>query len=251
MIKLFIHGRTLTSFFIKMTVRLCCFRGVHYNCSLQKFCERTDYFKTEKNCEREQVFVSILDVQQEGYDITESLVQMIVDFIENFNVPTISTSNAVPILAICNYLQIPHLKNLVKIYIETHPFDIIEEFLYKEPKECPLIYERLIAHHLTDYVSNPVLLNFPIPSLHRIFSKFAKDGKDLCTEGIVDLVCRGLDKYGRNFSVIATLIPVGTSPTTEKYFLEKMLDDYNDKFDPVFLHPSHLKYLWDLSKGTH
>ena len=247
MIKLFIHGRTLTSFFIKMTVRFIDDKGFAYTCSLQKFCENTEYFKIEENCERDQINISLLDIQ-ERYDITESLVKMIADYIETSDVPTISNSNAVPILALCNHLHIPHLEGLVKLYIDNHSYEIIDEFLYKEPKECPLIYERLISQNLLDHIDNPALLNFSIPCLHRIFSKFAKDGTDLCTEEIVDFLCRGLDKFGRDFSFFIQFVPAVIIPHKEKYFLEKMLEEYKDIFDPVYLHPSHIKYLWTESK---
>ena len=174
---------------------------------------------------------------------------MITDYIETSDVPTISTSNAVPILALCDYLHIPHLEGLVKLYIDNHSYEMIDEFLSKEPKECPLIYERLISQNLLDHIENPALLNLSLASIHRIFINFAADAtKDLCTEEIVDFLCRGLDKFGRDFSFFIQFVPAVIIPHKEKYFLEKMLDEYKDIFDPVFLNPSHIKYLWTQSK---
>lgn len=120
----------------------------------------------------------------------------------------------------------------------------LKEF-FSNKKEIDVQIEELIVEHFLNCLNEEKMFKLSISTIYRLLHDFLIKNQS-CPRQVLDFCFKCLEVFNakgqsQDASVLFSLIEVNNN---EDYYLDKLLNQYFDIFDPAFLHVSHVKYLY-------
>ena len=152
--------------------------------------------------------------------------------------------NAIQLYYLARKYEIKSLIKETDEYFSNFANDVLIQFLLKIQTSQNLDLDTdisILSNNLSEYINDDLLLLIPIPFMYKIAEKYISNSCSMISDhSIIELFFKYLDKYGRNASILFSLVSFGN---TELIYFNRLITDYSKVFDFNFIDLVLLKEL--------
>ena len=190
--------------------------------------------------------------EESNIDISDESIYAFIKYVQREPI-SIEEDNVLSLNYLGRIYQINELIESTKEYIAEHQSGLVLDIFSKEINENDnmITYEEIITENFLDYINDSRILNFPLPTIYRIFCKFQQNkhiqkddqNQHKSNDQIFNFLIKCLDKYGREASVLFGELD---ADETKSQYLNVLLNKYSKSFDFHFLNSNMVKKKYEL-----
>lgn len=208
----------------------------------------TDYFISKNIQVNPNSTINLLDKEDEYISITHDSIKTFINFCHGKDI-NIDNDNVISIYRLAQKYMVKNLIEFSTKYITEHRDEIVIPFIIMNHQHAdPVVesFEQNISDNLEYYITDDKLLMLPIPSLHRILTKYKLKTQNQIGEPIIEFLLKYYTKHGRSSSVLFENIDLYNEHNS---FLVQLLNDdkYSD-FDFHFITTEFNKSVYNLHR---
>lgn len=217
-------------------VKYFVYKGEHYPFDYDLIKRTSFYISRNDEYFRAQTNISLNDNQ--SFDLSPETITNFIRCCENQDFH-VNESNEFCLHSLSVQYEVPYLQNVTKQYINEHLENFaLESLLATKTLEIDdtTFIEDLISENFPSFINKENILLLPIPVLHRLIIKYTSQSNQeekFNDQNLVDFLFRCLDKYGREASILFSLIK---NEDQQIDVIQKLLSEpYYDTFDFTFI----------------
>lgn len=238
---------------VSRNIKYFVYQEKRYQIDFDSLVLNSNYFYKNRKQYKHMEYIPLLSDEEKDLNISEESIRAFISSCQNEECEiTISSVIALRYLSIkYEYLTLTEIAdNFISRHSKELIFDTIKFKIKQNENERLKEEEEMILKSINEFIceKEEEMLDLPIGILERIFHKYylskEENKKEKVGSKIIEFLFKTLDKYGKDASILFSNIDFGDQNIE---VINRLLDEYQDKFDFNMINSTLLKTTRELT----